>query len=59
LSAPLCQDCWEAYADREFYKEVANLVPTGEPDEYMRVSHDIHPRARIAARRNFYREVGR
>lgn len=55
LSAPLCQDCWEAHSDREFWKEAASLVPTGTPDQYMRITHSIDPRTPIAARRSYRR----
>lgn len=34
----LCQDCWEAHADAEWWEAVKDLEPTGYPDEYRRVA---------------------
>jgi len=33
----VCQDCWEVECDRGWWAACRDLIPTGEPDEYVRI----------------------
>jgi len=36
----LCQDDWEAHADRGWWAMMQDLEPTGNPDEYIRIPRE-------------------